>query len=341
MNILKKADEIINQRSEEKDRQYGPINEGMEKASRIASEIRNKEINAHDMYACMMALKLSRQSYNFKEDNLLDLVAYTGAWQNYIHTQPIFDPLIKPFKDLYEKGDYITVRNLPTKELLNYTFTLQPYQRFFNFPSRNLNIDYIKREFKWYLKGDPKDLSIVKYASLWGKLVNEDGTINSNYGQYIMPNIERIINTLIEDPYSRRAIIMIGNNKNFNMETKDYTCTLSLTFMIRNNKLNMYVVMRSNDLIFGLCNDVPAFSFFQELIYTLLKEHYPELQLGVYEHTAQSLHVYERHFKMLEKIVNNNEKTTFVDCPKMTLESAKALILELESNELFNQWLNH
>ena len=35
MNILEKANEIINTRSEEKDRMYGPMSEGMEIAAQI------------------------------------------------------------------------------------------------------------------------------------------------------------------------------------------------------------------------------------------------------------------------------------------------------------------
>ena len=33
MSILKQADEIINNRSEEKERQYGPLSEGMDRAA--------------------------------------------------------------------------------------------------------------------------------------------------------------------------------------------------------------------------------------------------------------------------------------------------------------------
>jgi hypothetical protein len=83
MNILKKADEIINIRSEEKERTYGPFSEGMERAAKIASASTGKHITARDMYMCMIALKLSRESYNHKEDNLLDAVAYIGALNNY------------------------------------------------------------------------------------------------------------------------------------------------------------------------------------------------------------------------------------------------------------------
>ena len=83
-NILKQANKIINERSEEKERQYGPMGEGFERAAMIATGMSGREWTAHDMFIAMVALKFSRQSYNFKEDNLLDAVAYIGAWQNYI-----------------------------------------------------------------------------------------------------------------------------------------------------------------------------------------------------------------------------------------------------------------
>lgn len=83
MNILEKANEIINERSEEKERQYGPFGEGMERAAMIASGATGKQLTAKDMYMCLVALKLSRQSYNHKEDNLLDAVAYLGSLNNF------------------------------------------------------------------------------------------------------------------------------------------------------------------------------------------------------------------------------------------------------------------
>lgn len=83
MNILEKANEIINLRVEEKERMYGPFEEGMDRAAKIASGMTGKDINGKDMYACMIALKLSRHSYHYKEDNLLDAVAYIGSLNNY------------------------------------------------------------------------------------------------------------------------------------------------------------------------------------------------------------------------------------------------------------------
>lgn len=83
MNILKEADKIVNQRSEEKERQYGPFDEGMERAAAI---FRNStglmDFTGEHMYIALVALKLSRHSYNYKEDNFLDAVAYLGALNN-------------------------------------------------------------------------------------------------------------------------------------------------------------------------------------------------------------------------------------------------------------------
>jgi len=83
-NILDHANKIINERSEEKERQYGPFEEGMRRAAMICTGMTGKEWNGSDMYAALVALKLSRHSYNYKQDNLLDAVAYLGALDNYV-----------------------------------------------------------------------------------------------------------------------------------------------------------------------------------------------------------------------------------------------------------------
>lgn len=84
MNILEKANEIVNLRLEEKERQYGPFEESMERAAKILSGMTSENVDAIFMYKAMVALKMSRESYNHKEDNLLDAVAYIGALNNYI-----------------------------------------------------------------------------------------------------------------------------------------------------------------------------------------------------------------------------------------------------------------
>lgn len=86
MNILDRANKIVNERSEEKERQYGPFQESMQKAASIYNLMspENEHISTEGMYRAMVALKLSRESYAHKEDNLLDAVAYMGAMNDYL-----------------------------------------------------------------------------------------------------------------------------------------------------------------------------------------------------------------------------------------------------------------
>lgn len=83
MNILEKANELVNERSEEKDREYGPFIECNRKTAEIATILCGKEITTEDIYKFQIALKLARESHAHKEDNLLDLVAYIGALNNF------------------------------------------------------------------------------------------------------------------------------------------------------------------------------------------------------------------------------------------------------------------
>ena len=84
-SILEEADEIVNHRSEEKERQYGPFSEGMERAASIFNGMTGLSVTGKEMYMALIALKFSRESYNHKRDNLLDAAAYIGALDNYIN----------------------------------------------------------------------------------------------------------------------------------------------------------------------------------------------------------------------------------------------------------------
>lgn len=86
-NILFKADQIVNHRAEEKERQYGPFNESIERTAEFYNLMKPKtdpDISPEGVLRVLIALKLSREAYGHKEDNLLDGVAYIGALNNYI-----------------------------------------------------------------------------------------------------------------------------------------------------------------------------------------------------------------------------------------------------------------
>lgn len=222
--------------------------------------------------------------------------------------------------DVNENGIESSPRGMLIKEINNFSYVLDPYQRFMNYKSRKLNVDYIKYEFLWYLRGMPGDTSICDHAKMWRGLVNEDGTINSNYGQYIFGDqmqFLRVSNELLRDKDSRRASIIILKHDHLESDTKDVPCTYSINFRIRQGRLDMTVHMRSQDAIFGMGNDAPAFSFVHEMMYHHLKEYYKDLVYGKYFHFADSFHIYERHFEMMKFISSGQDQFMHVDCPRI------------------------
>lgn len=239
---------------------------------------------------------------------------------------------------LNEHGMKTKPRGVETKELLNYNITLgDPRNRIINFPDRKTNLRYLLGEFVWYLSGQNTLDGILPYSKFWAHITNsgtvagyEAGTVNSNYGHRIfghdaemsVPLIGDLeskgdnkdyvgdlsqwnaaVEILKADKDSRQAIINIHRPSDRHAGNKDVACTLTLQFFIREDKLFMITNMRSNDIIRGFTNDVFQFTMLQEALMLQLRETYPDLELGYYYHNAGSMHLYDLHFEMADKII--------------------------------------
>jgi hypothetical protein len=56
----------------------------------------------------------------------------------------------------------------------------------------------------------------------------------------------------------------------------------------------MKVIQRSGDAIWGTLNiNLPEFSFLHEFVYQMVKQNYPEVNLGTYHHSVTNFHIYE------------------------------------------------
>ena len=247
---------------------------------------------------------------------------------------------LEVYVDLLTNGIETSPRGARVKELEKYQFTLAPYERFTSFNARKMNFNYLKKEWLWYLSADPFDDMITDHAQMWKDIRQPDGRFFSNYGQYWFgkqEGLKWVIQELTRDPDSRRAVIPMLNFTHLFPSNKDVVCTEAITFRIRDNKLNMTVNMRSNDAIWGMTNDVACFSFLWEVTATLLQR-----EMGTYCHKADSLHVYERHFQMLEDLVEEGVEgyTEYTDCPKMTQDDAIYQYAGLGYQGPFMEWLN-
>jgi hypothetical protein len=85
MNVLEHASQILYERSEEKERQYGPFDKGLEITRDLANLMTNSEMSLQQIYAVIIALKLSREAFAHKEDNVLDAIVYLAQYNDHMN----------------------------------------------------------------------------------------------------------------------------------------------------------------------------------------------------------------------------------------------------------------
>ncbi len=211
-------------------------------------------------------------------------------------------------QDITYNGSKVMSNNSSQTELLFQSMEISdPTKLSIDHPSRKFNPGYSVLEFLWYLSGHRKTNNIGKCANIWLKIQDEQEEVESNYGTYILgEQWDWIIDEFANDIDSRRCTIVIHQPHHKTKNAKDLPCTQYLQFFIRDNKLHLGVNMRSNDIIFGFCNDVFNFALFQQLMLNELRGIYPDLELGSYFHHAGSLHLYETHYDMRDNILMDN-----------------------------------
>ena len=120
-------------------------------------------------------------------------------------------------------------------------------------------------------------------------MVDHKNEVRSNYGwQWERKGqLYNVLEKLRNKKDTRHAAITIYDGKEILNYTYDTPCTYAIQFTIIENKLNMSVYMRSNDLWFGFCNDQYCFSELQKMMCNEL-----QLSMGWYYHHAHNMHVY-------------------------------------------------
>lgn len=119
--------------------------------------------------------------------------------------------------------------------------------------------------------------------------------------------LKYVIECFKADTETRRAVMNFGDpmKDNFDVneelkKSKDIPCTRELHFMKQsgNNRLDLIVRMRSNDLIWGASAvNIFNFTFMQEYVAAILG-----LEVGNYYHIADNLHFYDRHINLVSKL---------------------------------------
>ena len=132
-------------------------------------------------------------------------------------------------------------------------------------------------------------IRLDKIPPIWLRMADENGNVNSNYGWQWKRNnqLYKVIAMLENNPKTRQATISIYDGKEIDNYSKDTPCTYAVQFTILDNKLCMSVLMRSNDLWYGFCNDQYQFATLQQWVAENLS-----IETGWYYHYAHNMHLY-------------------------------------------------
>ena len=214
--------------------------------------------------------------------------------------------------ELYDKNFVTDKSGVATIEILNAAFIANE-PAIFGTP----NEDYIERELKWY-RSMSRNVNDIPGGTpeIWKMVADKNGMINSNYGWCIYSEengyqFTKVVEELVKSPLSRRATMIytrpsmhVDYNKN---GMSDFMCTNVVQYFIRKGKLHASVYMRSNDAIFGYKNDWAWQRYVQkEVLQSINGKCNTVYDLGDLYWNVSSLHVYERHFKLVQEWAEEN-----------------------------------
>ena len=245
--------------------------------------------------------------------------------------EDIHEAYLATLRRVYSEYEYKSApRGKAIREILDYKFTVKhPVAEPLVTKDKDRNsviARYTKQECELYDSMTNRVEDFEKASKFWKHLANKDGTVNSAYGYLIwkknsvgnayyetgdITNDDTVMRTpwewakhsLLADKDSRQAILRFSLPEHQWVGCLDQTCTMHGNFQIRDDKLNLSIVMRSNDLVKGLVYDLPFFCKLIEMMVEELKPTYPELEVGTYTHLVHNIHCYDRDEKVIRSML--------------------------------------
>ena len=211
------------------------------------------------------------------------------------------------FKDALAREDFVIDKSgVKTIEMVGASFLANEDAIF-----GDVNWDYVRREIAWYDSMSKKVADIPGGApKVWQAVASKNGEINSNYGWaiYSSENHKQYWSVMLEllaNPNSRRAVMIYTrptmHSDYCREDMSDFMCTNAVQYLIRNNDLHAVVQMRSNDVVFGYKNDRAwQHEVMGRLLDDLNSKGDNRYGMGTLTWQVGSLHVYERHFNLIQ-----------------------------------------
>lgn len=181
-----------------------------------------------------------------------------------------------------------------------------------------VNSDWVRRELNWFRSGSDRLEDMEgPVPKLFQACAGDDGRVNSAYGHILFgkgdrlpapPTLfQRVVDTFEREGLGTRHAVAIISDRDIHNLAKyngrnDFICTNALNFMVDSTEsLHIIAQMRSMDAVFGYRADYSMWDFLMEYLLGHLETSFPYIQRGTITFQVANLHVYPRHFELLEQ----------------------------------------
>ncbi len=205
---------------------------------------------------------------------------------------------------LFEQGRSVTVRDKGTRELLARTVTLEaPLERFITVPGRRNDVFATIAEVMWVIAGRD-DVEYLRRYLHRAPDFSDDGLVwRGAYGPRLrdwggVDQVNEVRLLLQRDPESRRAVAALFDPaRDFLPKTKDVPCNNWLHFLQRDGRLDMNVVVRSNDILWGFS----GINTFEWSVLHEMMAFWLGLEVGPVSFFISSLHLYDERAEQAKR----------------------------------------
>jgi thymidylate synthase len=208
---------------------------------------------------------------------------------------------------------------------------------------RNANPFFHMAEALWMLSGREDLEFLLLFNSTFGNY-SDDGKIirGSAYGKrwrswFGKDQIEVAAHLLATRPTTRQVVLSQWSVDDLGIVSKDIPCNLQTLFLVRDNRLDMTVTNRSNDLLWGM--------YGSNIVHFSILHHYMAakagLLIGDYYQVSNCLHVYDDNpilARYRESIFKNKFEDVWRDAPIIASSLEEALEVSIDISKFFTEF---
>lgn len=200
--------------------------------------------------------------------------------------------------------------------------------------SRGFNPFFALAEFSWLISGSNLVEPLSHYISDYTKFSDDGLSLNGAYGyrlkrHFEVDQINTAIDCLRKDKTSRRVVLTMWHAEDLGSQSLDVPCNTAVFLKIRENKLDISVTCRSNDLYLGVPYNILLFYLLQKYIANGVG-----VGIGRQLHFADSLHLYKRDIEKVKTVLLENNPSGISEVSSVFTEPWADRFLGLEHESL-------